>query len=191
MGYCKSRQECRSCSLGEGNFSETVLGLPTWRCGRRDLPYFEQNGFGNKRTLPSGKHYLIYRLAIYEDGFKQHKSLEDTSSVGGCYMVPIGHSLENRLSTYATRLISLTSSGISTNEVMEVINQDLVQGVTVGFDAVDAQGISVRLLIDTVGFFGDYPAVTATTDVRGHKSRAFCNFCSFRDNPTARTGTRL
>ena len=45
---------------------------------------------------------------------------------------------------------------------------------------MDSYGNVVKVFIDVVSFFGDYPAVTAMTDVRGHTATAFCTFCTMR-----------
>ena len=65
------------------------------------------------------------------------------------------------------------------NKVLKAIEEDLVRGATTGIPALDPYGRPVQIFIDTVGYFGDYPAVTDTTDVRGHIATAFCTFCTF------------
>ena len=50
---------------------------------------------------------------------------------------------------------------------------------------MDPYGNAVRVFIDVVSFFGDYPAVTAMTDVRGHTATAFCTFCTMRKREEA------
>ena len=41
------------------------------------------------------------------------------------------------------------------------------------------------MFVDLVSFFGDYPAVTAMADVRGHNAISFCTFCTMRKRDDA------
>lgn len=64
-----------------------------------------------------------------------------------------GQSLQTRRSKNGTRVLSLTLDGQSTNDVMGLIRSDLVEGSEVGFPSIDAYGRSLRLFLDTLGFF--------------------------------------
>lgn len=43
----------------------------------------------NKRTLQDRRRFYIYRFILYQDGFNQKKSLGNTRSVVGAYMLPV------------------------------------------------------------------------------------------------------
>ena len=168
-----------------------VRAIPTWLGGRRSIPTFRKRPSPNHGRLEDGTRYVVYRLALYTDGFKQHKSLADTRSVDGCYLLPLGRGLETRRSVSACRVLSLTPHGHSVNDVLSLIHDDLIIGASKGFDSIDPFGRPVRIFLDTVAMFGDYPALTATTDVRGHNALAFCTFCTFRDHNRAKSGSKL
>ena len=48
----------------------TVRALPDWLSGRRVAPKFNKERVNVKGTLPSGKQYYAYRVALYADGFE-------------------------------------------------------------------------------------------------------------------------
>ena len=169
----------------------TVRGVPTWVKGRRSIPTFPDRPVRNKGKLENGKPYLVYRFALYGDGFQQHKSLSDNREVGGCYMIPLGLPPEARRSSCATRIISLSPAGHSINEVFHLIHDNLVTGARTGFSGIDPFGRPVQIFLDVVSMFGDYPALTSVTDVRGHNATAFCTFCTFRETPKNAAGSRL
>ena len=128
--------------------------------------------------LENGEKFYVYRLCLYADGFKQLKSLADTRSVTGCYMLPMGVSLKSRSSSSSVRAITLSPSGHDENTVLNAIIEDLVKGSIEGIPGKDPSGRSIRISLDPVTFLGDYPAVAAVTDCLGHTANAFCTLCS-------------
>lgn len=171
--------------------SVTVSGIPTWKSGSRTFPTFPRQLACNRGVLSNGKRYLVYRIVLYTDGFGQLKSLSDQREVGGVYILPIGLPTESKRSWSGARVISLTPDGHSMNKVLTAIEGDLVLGATTGIPGLDPYGRPVQIFLDTVGYFGDYPAVTATTDVRGHNATAFCTFCTFREVHNAPGGSKM
>jgi len=170
---------------GRGDLVEiaaaTATKMPEWRPGRRQTPTADVDPrTRNVGFLENGERFVVYRIALYADGFKQLKSLSDTRSVGGCYILPLGLPEENRRTSAAARVLTLTPDGQSLNDAMCQIVDDLVQGALQGVEGVDTYGRRVRVFIDTVAFFGDYPAVTATADVMGHTADSFCPLCTVR-----------
>ena len=117
---------------------------------------------------------------MYADGFQQHKSMSDTRSVTGVYMMPLGLPLDRRRSSAATRVITLIPDGADERNVFNIIESDLVKAASQGCVAMDPYGNVVKVFIDVVSFFGDYPAVTAMADVRGHTATEFCTFWTMR-----------
>lgn len=130
--------------------------------------------------LSNGTTYLVYRVALYADGFRQHKSLSDTRSVSGCYMIPLGLSSSTRPSVAATRVLTFTPDGQDVNNALNFIMEDIARAAVEGIFGMDSYGKKVRIFIDPVSFFGDYPAATAVNDFRGHNADAFCSFCAFQ-----------
>ena len=135
---------------------------------------------GTQRRLANGTPYFVYRLLLYCDDFQKSSAPQNNESVGGCYFMPLALRPEQRRTTSASRLISLTPPGVSTNDVMHFIVDDLVHGTVCGIWGYTPQGQRVRIFLDVVGFIGDYPASSSVTDVIGHTGRSPCTHCSFR-----------
>ena len=88
-------------------------------------------------------------------------------------------------------MITVAPPGHSPNEVLNIIEHDLITGAKQGFRSIDPFGRAVRIFIDTVAMFGDYPALSGTADVRGHNATSFCTFCTFRERPNSLLGSKL
>ena len=141
---------------------------------------FKDEGGENKGILSCGTRFVVYRFAIYMDGFQQFKSNTDTSSVAGCYLLPLGLSCENRKGPGATRPITIASSsyhGADHYNALNLLWEDICSAAATGIDGVDPYGRRVRIFLDPVTFYGDYPAVSACTGVLGHTANAFCTHC--------------
>ena len=119
--------------------------------------------------MQDGARFLVYRFAIYMDGFKQTKAQRDVRSVGVCYLLPLGLSLEARRGTGAPRTINIASSSVSQNGVLKLLMQDISRAAVEGFDATDPYGRPVRIFLDPVTFFGDYPAVCGRARSHGQR----------------------
>ena len=155
-------------------------GIPMWILGRRTLPNFPSGQASNKGTLPCGTPYYVYHVALYADGFQQHKSLTDFRSVTGVYMPPLGLPLELRRSKAAPRVITLIPHQQDERKLFKIIEEDLVKAGCEGISIVDPHGNVAKVFVDMVSFFADYPAVTSMCDVRGHTGTSFCTFCSMQ-----------
>ena len=112
------------------------------------------------------------------DGLSQLKSPRDTRSVSGYYLMPLGISVENRRGTGAPHVINIESSSVSHNTVMKMFMDDISRAASEGVDGVDPHGRSVRIFLDPVTFFGDYPAAADCADVIVHRGNSFCTHCS-------------
>ena len=137
-------------------------------------------GFGsvtNKGFLENGERYVVYRFALYADGFNQFKAQHDSRSVTGCYILPLGLSVDNRNGSSATRPITLASSSTSEYKVIHSVLDDISRAARTGLKGSDPYGREVNILLDPVSFYGDYPAVSACCDALGHTANAFCTHC--------------
>ena len=172
-------------------FSTVIRSIPLWMKGCRSRPTFPNNPSPNKGVLPDGTRYVVYRIALYTDGFKPSKNNADTKSVDGCYILPLGRGFESRKSTSSCRILSLTPDGHSPCDFLALIHEDLILGASKGFPSFDPYGRPVQIFIDTVAMFGDYPALTKASDLRGHNALSFCTFCTFREHAGTASGSRL
>ena len=157
-----------------------IRGLPKWVSGQRVVPLPRGKRLRNKGILPCGTKYYVYRIALYADGFKQFKSLANTKNVVGVYMLPLGLPSRKRRSTDAARILTIVPDGQDVRTVFRRIEDDLITAATEGVVGKDPYGNEARIFVDPVSFYGDYPAVTSMTDVRGHTATAFCTFCTMR-----------
>lgn len=142
----------------------------------------------NKRFLPDGRRYVVYRFALYMDGVK---SLRDTQFVGGCYLLPLGLSMDIRKTIAAPRVLAIAADSQNHNKVMNLILDDIAEGSRTGVDGVDSYGSHVRIFLDRVSFFWDYPAITLCSDVLGHTGNAFCAHCLIKKIRTPGLSTIL
>ena len=132
---------------------------------------------GNVGRLRDGRLFVVYRFLLYADGFTPQVGKK--SSVGGCYMLPLGICQSKRISVGVIRQLGLTPPGVSTNHVLQYIIDDIVTGAREGFTTTDSDGQEVVIFLDCVGYIADYPAITEALDVLGHNSNVPCHLCSF------------
>ena len=164
-----------------------VTELPTWVSGDEGTPdaMYESSQLRDMGFLEDGSRYIVYRFALYMDGFKQHYSNTDTRSVGGCYLLPLGLSLEARRGTGEPRALTLSSSGMDHNTVIRAFMEDICRAATEGVNGIDPYGRSVRIFLDPVTFFADYPAAALCADVLGHTANAYCTHCTVVKAPSS------
>lgn len=134
----------------------------------------------NRGRLDNGERFLVYRVALYVDGFQENKSSRQSRSVAGFYLLPVGFPLEMRNSERSVRVICLTPHGLCNNSTVLEIMSDLERCATQGVVGFDSRGYRVRIFIDTVALFGDLPQASAFTDALGHCATAFCGLCTIR-----------
>ena len=128
--------------------------------------------------LQDGRKYVVYRVLLYADNFQPFT--DGKSKFGGCYMVPLNMDITRRVSRDAVRVLGVTPPGVSTNEVIRSMLDDIEEGATKGFPAVDIKGEQVVIFIDIVAFVADYVAVAHSTDCMGPTALAPCHLCCFR-----------
>ena len=87
--------------------------------------------------------------------------------------------VKSRRSQATIRTLSLTPPDVSSNVILDMMINDLVDGCLNGFQCVDALGQKVRCFFDVIGFVADYPASTAVVDTKGHTAFAPCTHCTF------------
>lgn len=117
---------------------------------------------------------------MYCDDFQQSSSGYNKGSAGFCYFLPVSQSSELRRYSSAVRIISLTPPGVSTNDILHYIVDDLVTAASEGIDGTTPGGERVKIFVDVVGFLWDYPAATSMLGVLGHNASAPCTICTFR-----------
>ena len=59
-----------------------------------------------------------------------------------------------------------------------MVMDDVSRAASEGVDGVDPYGRSVRIFLDSVTFFEDYPAAADCADVIGRRGSSFCTDCS-------------
>lgn len=157
-----------------------VSDMPEWAHHDGAIPKKPQRTASrNKGILEDGTPFVVYRFALYADGFKQVKSLSDTRSVTGCYLLPLGLSSQSSKSPSAARVISLVPNGQEPNDVLNIVVDNVLDGSLNGFQTTDAYNRKVHCFLDMVAFFGDSPAAAAVSDVKVHTANALCTSCTF------------
>jgi len=95
-------------------------------------------------------------------------------------MMPLGLSLPCRRSTSCVRVLTIAPHGTSVLDAMALFVNDIVKGSTDGVQGMDPFGRRVRIFIDLVGFYGDFPVSSEMCDSMGHVADACCNMCCMR-----------
>lgn len=129
--------------------------------------------------LADGTTFYKYRVLLYADDFNARSPLFPKGSVGGVYLMPIGLSVKSNRSQSSVRTVSLTPQFVSTNYILNILSEDLVDSCLNGFLCIDAFGSQVRCFLEVVGYVADYPASSAALDVKGHNAFSPCTHCSF------------
>lgn len=165
--------------------SSNVISMPLFSNSDdklRDIRTYSGNGGRNTNSgvLPGGERYVLYRVALYCDGFSKNRASTYSKSVAGVYMLPLGLPISERNSAHSVRVLCLTPPGINGTDVMTRIMDDVVETARHGIPGMDPVGRHVRIFIDVVNLLGDYPQVAKYTDILGHGADAMCSLCFVR-----------
>ena len=74
-----------------------VTDLLLWRTSVEGKPHkgYERGPSRYMGFLSNRERFIVYWFALYLEGFQQNMSLHDTRSVRGCYILPLGLSVES------------------------------------------------------------------------------------------------
>lgn len=151
-----------------------ITSLSLWDTDAKPVPPIRTRKVASNRGfLEDGSAYVVYRFALYVDGFKQVQSLSDTRYVDVCYLLPLGLTQSRRGSSSSARIISLVPHAQSSNELLHGVLANFLAGTVEGVPGIFPDGSKVRMFLDMVAFFGDYPAASAVSDVKEHTANSF------------------
>ena len=131
----------------------------------------------NTGFLEDGTRYFIYRMLLYTDGFNAHRTR--LGSIDGMYMIPLGIPLDSRTEAGCLHKICLAPPGVEATDVMAIVIEDIVDGMTKGIE-VDYQGEKALIFLDFLCYNGDRPALASALGTKGHNADCPCHVCSFR-----------
>ena len=129
-------------------------------------------------VLADGRLYAVLRFLLYTDDFRAYTFKQ--GSCGGCYIMPMSIPPMDHHGVQAIRILGLTPPGVSTNIAIHAVVEDIVHGSSTGIPVKMADGATITLFLDVMGYLGDYPAMTHLLDVTGVTGSAPCNFCMFQ-----------
>ena len=161
----------------EDDVSRVILTGPP---AAMNAQHFRDNWTQPYGLLHNGLPFVVYRILLYCDDFQQSSQMSKAASDGVCYFLPLYLPVEKRCSLSSVRIISLTPTNTSTNDVLRYIIPDMVQATVHGLEGRTPSGTRRRIFLDVLGFVGDYPVYASVVDVLGHVGSAPCNHCSFR-----------
>lgn len=121
-------------------------------------------------VLSDGTRYVIYRFALYADEF-------GFNGICGCYLLLLGAAQHNRISSAGVRVLSLIPKHQNVNKVLNLIIDDILDGMVNGLPAKDPHGQDIRIFLDMCSVFGDYVKISAITNTSGHSGTSFCTYC--------------
>ena len=139
-------------------------------------PKDEEHAYRSYGLLPNGTPYFKYPFWMY--CYELRQSFYKTGSAGGCYMLPVGLPRETQKGSSAVRVLSLTGPGVSTNEALKYLFEDIVKGSIDGIREIDSSGKDNIIFLECLGFISDYIACQHTLDVMGVASNVPCNLGS-------------
>lgn len=128
--------------------------------------------------LQEGVHVLTVSLCINSDDFETRRGKKQ--SLGGVYMSYTSLLYQHRHNSHGSRTISVTPSGVNSDEVLRAVTPDLVEGATSGWLCHRRDGSAVRVMADVAMFVGDYLQVVKTSMLMGYGAKAPCPLCSYR-----------
>jgi len=134
----------------------------------------------NRALIP----YFVYRFLLYADDFTMYSDKHGSPVSGtGVYLVPLNLPVRLRTVPSSSRILALTPPGVSAEQVLSRIKNDLITGTVEGFDGRDPSGRKVRIFLDLVGLIGDTPGLNRLVDCRGHNALAHCHLCRHLTGP--------
>ena len=149
----------------------TIKDIPTVSKSNKVPIQAEKQRFSNpKGKLEDGTDFIIYRFALYADEFGHNGTC-------GVYILLLGASQHNRISSAGVRVLTLVPKHQNVNAILNIILDDILRGMVHGFDCVDPFGKKVRAFMDMCSAFGDYVKITAITNTAGHSATCFCSYC--------------
>lgn len=125
-------------------------------------------------SIRNGGRYVIYRVALYDDGFQTNKSTRQSQSFWGVYLLPVGLYRFERTSSQAVWVLCLTTHGFPIAWVLKYIIEDLVIAATEVTRGVDPDGRPIRIFTNMSAMMGDLPQASPFTDVLGHSANTLC-----------------
>jgi len=143
----------------------------------------------NRGVCSDGKPYVMYRFIIFHDNFHVSRSMNRQESVGGVYLLPMDLPSYMKIHPSSARTISLTPHGTSSADALELVEDDLVRGVSSGIEGIDPLGRPLRIYLDLCGLLADFHEANDGLATLNHGGNAGCNMCTFRQN-TSQYNTR-
>ena len=77
-------------------------------------------------------------------------------------------------------MIPIASSSLSHIKVISTVMEDIHNGATSGLDEIDPYGRKVRIFLNLMSFFGDFPATAMFAETIGHQGDSHCTLCTFQ-----------
>lgn len=162
--------------IGSGRDCDMNI-VPVDNCYCLDEDECEEQYVPSSGVLEDGMKYFVYRFLLYTDGFNAHRS--KAGSMDGMYIVPLGMGTRRRTESGCLHKICLAPPGVAATDVMKIITEDIVEGMTKGIDVVE-NGERCKMFLDPVCYVGDSPALAHATGCKGHSSDTPCHVCTFK-----------
>lgn len=145
-----------------------------------DLQEKTTHNTANNGRLLDGNPFHVYRFALYTDGFKKNKSIADSQSVTGCYLMPVGLPLSSQKSSTSVRVLTIIPPKANLNIVLDKILDDVLEGTTRGIQGTLPNGTRTTIFLDMVALLADYVVFPTICDLKGHSATSFCTTCNIQ-----------
>lgn len=118
------------------------------------------------------------RYLLFTDNFQPYSTIR--GSAGGCYLIPLQIPIPSRHGVHSIRVIGCKPPGISSNEVINCVVDNIVECTAKGITIIHSDGGDITLFLDVVGYIGDYVGVAHDLDVLGVNANCPCPLCLFQ-----------
>ena len=153
------------------SFTLNVTGVPeVHKSNNTPIRAEAQRTSSPKGKLDDGTDYVVYRFALYADEF-------GFDGVCGVYILLLGASQHNRISSAGVRVLSLVPKVQDVNKILDIILDDILRGMIYGIQSEDPAGNKLITFLDMSTMFGDYVKMAAITNTAGHSATCFCTHC--------------
>ena len=120
--------------------------------------------------MKDGTSYVTYRFALYADEF-------GFNGICGCYLLLLGPSQHNRISSAGVRVLTLIPKHQDVNKVLITILDDIMNKMLPGIPSTDFNGHEQLVFLDMCSVFGDYVKISAISKTAGQSVNCFCTYC--------------
>lgn len=126
----------------------------------------------------------MYRPLLYCNDINVSNPWLAKGFLSACYKIPLSLPYRYRKHRSTIARIPTTSSGVSTDHVLDYDISNIMKGETDRLTGEDTNLSSIHIFIDFCCYLGEHPASSEGINVMRYSGDVVCPFCSFRYQDT-------